>query len=941
MPQTDPVFENIKKVFLPENPTRRAAEGLLLRVWESLLEARGLAEKVGSVEDQLTLLAKVRALGTRYDKVRAKVESTPKAALDDAVQLEKDTTALKGEIKTASETQPQGSGDDVDANAVKTLWAKVEKHVRSAGDDLRLDVLPAAEYCVAQWRFAFEEFENVWLDAEESKKDAKAAHAALLKAVTFATEVIDASDTAFERRRALDAALELLEPRCERLRKVEESGETEEVQPKEVVPALQAFQKAEAAVQSAMRKKEWATAGDALVVLKDAVEKAETALGTAAPKTVPKDLVALSGEEYAEHVALRRAAFRRAAPFLPLVPDMIRRMPKEAKEVNTVYTILTSAASPNVDYATLLQAASDAERFHAAYLELIANQPPKVPLGTSYESLMFDYKALEVRAKRLDAAAKGKDFGAVAEAVKTWNKDGTLAFRSVKSMAADAKKAAGGDDSRVRVRTAEAFDEALRSWKEAIEEFEAALQDAAGSAMKRAEESGDVSQMRAQAAKWGKVVPNALRGLSPDNLDRVASAIGDKVKGDDDKRVLRQAFEARYGVDSLDGDLTSKALPRLYKTFGMVPEGHARTNTLLKSVTRRRPYLVESASWYNEESGKVKLHLAATGIRSVLTFQRGETLDQDSDVPDELKVTGKKVARFDAVTLHEIAHAVDADQKYMERLGGSADHGGWATHSIEEVAAALVAHHNMAADFPSLPVALCHLAVQTALKGEKIDATFKAPPSKVEYAGLSVPNPARLKQSRGLLLAVREAANRSPDETADEYKGVFRQCKDDASLGVDTLTPNDLAVIKLAIGLVYPQDARVALDLDAALALAIRKATTEEQPVVPPQAPVSAIAKHAAVKHATAIRLSGDSGLWEKKDKGAKAYNVGGRVYFEAYKNTWHSYEASARKTGVSSYAWRSPTEWFAEAYSTFFLGKLPKAHALHSYLTEQQKNDA
>ena len=28
----------------------------------------------------------------------------------------------------------------------------------------------------------------------------------------------------------------------------------------------------------------------------------------------------------------------------------------------------------------------------------------------------------------------------------------------------------------------------------------------------------------------------------------------------------------------------------------------------------------------------------------------------------------------------------------------------------------------------------------------------------------------------------------------------------------------------------------------------------------------------------------------------------------------------------MSSYAWRSPTEWFAEAYSTFFLGKLPKA---------------
>ena len=84
------------------------------------------------------------------------------------------------------------------------------------------------------------------------------------------------------------------------------------------------------------------------------------------------------------------------------------------------------------------------------------------------------------------------------------------------------------------------------------------------------------------------------------------------------------------------------------------------------------------------------------------------------------------------------------------------------------------------------------------------------------------------------------------------------------------------------------------------------------------------------------IRYDGKIGLWSQKASGASKFGLGGRVYQEAYKGDWYSYDAAARKKGVSSYQFRAPGEWFAEVYSAFFMEKLPKAHPLHKWLTEQ-----
>lgn len=47
--------------------------------------------------------------------------------------------------------------------------------------------------------------------------------------------------------------------------------------------------------------------------------------------------------------------------------------------------------------------------------------------------------------------------------------------------------------------------------------------------------------------------------------------------------------------------------------------------------------------------------------------------------------------------------------------------------------------------------------------------------------------------------------------------------------------------------------------------------------------------------------------------------HVGGRIYQEAYANTWVSYDPAARAQKVSLYQFRSPAEWFAEAYNAYY----------------------
>lgn len=64
-------------------------------------------------------------------------------------------------------------------------------------------------------------------------------------------------------------------------------------------------------------------------------------------------------------------------------------------------------------------------------------------------------------------------------------------------------------------------------------------------------------------------------------------------------------------------------------------------------------------------------------------------------------------------------------------------------------------------------------------------------------------------------------------------------------------------------------------------------------------------------------------------------FKLGSRVYYESYAGRWFSYEASARKEGITGYQFRAPGEWFSELYAAYKSDKLQDAHPAMSWLKE------
>ena len=482
----------------------------------------------------------------------------------------------------------------------------------------------------------------------------------------------------------------------------------------------------------------------------------------------------------------------------------------------------------------------------------------------------------------------------------------------------DDAAAAFAKDSRLGLTRLDAFvqtDEPDLAEEEVvrIERVVAEFRKKAGGALAaRAKDGGGKAQAQAQAALAHD--PQLLRALmaqagGPAALDTMVKSLKGKAEGADAKAFVAAAILARYDMTALAGDLTTKALPRLYAVLGQVPEQHARHNPKLQRIVRNRQ---PGSSTYDAEECKLTLNIGKTGDTST-------EFDQDADVDRAARVKQSKANTFNHTTLHELGHSIDDMDKFMDQHGDQNAYGGWAMHRVDEIAEIAGRAQGFFADYQSdrLSHAFLHGLLVCTLSGRP----WKNPPpdpvrglAPLERCVAQRPDPALLRQAPAVLQAQTDLELLGQAEKWDVE--LANALYNDLCKSVPQVDPNVKWLCEI-VGLILlrrmPADAAVRELLDQLVVcdpVAIDFDTMEQ---------------HQAVTWCR-FACSEPENLWKRYAEKPSGYVIDGRFYGRV-DGSWRSYHVAARSKGVSQYQFKAPAEWFAELYAAYQTKALPESH--------------
>jgi hypothetical protein len=399
-----------------------------------------------------------------------------------------------------------------------------------------------------------------------------------------------------------------------------------------------------------------------------------------------------------------------------------------------------------------------------------------------------------------------------------------------------------------------------------------------------------------------------------DLLDELVADFGGSAKNQAAKDFVKTAIMARYDIEKIEGDLSTKALPKLYEVMGWIPLEHTKDNPMLREIERNKK---NATSDYG--GGKVRINAGHAG-----SFRANKsTFDQDKDVDPGCKIKDQKVRQFDATTLHEIGHSVDDSMKLMDGHGGDNKYGGWEKHGLDEIVNIGCTKKGF---FKDLEAKYPKPFLREYLK--EVLITGKDPVAKladVVVDGASLPSRDDLLNDPGVRQAeeIRTRLRPAPEDEIVANEGL----KD--ATGKIALRDQKRTVAERALYCILVRRMAIGAAVDEALGQFIPRSSG---------APDWAdLVKHDAVDWAKNVRLVGDNGLWEKGGGAAKKYAVEGtRVYQQSQGQNWVSYPLLVRKRGVSSYQFRAPAEWFAELYAAYYMDKLSDSHPDAAWLKDE-----